>query len=221
MSFVSSKKKRAAFLKDHINQTRESLKNNQNLIKMAGEFLTNLDRIRKQKGRTGGYAKVTKQDIREAGGLDLLMASCDEGFPSISITAGVDGSYGIGANGSAGIAFGLVAECGDKNDGNDLIDRNTDFSITTLGTINGSIGPSAGLDASVNIGIWKKPYNELWGFAQGIVIGGSYAQAGLNGSAWWLINKHEKDEFGGISVGYQGGLSLEGEYNWGYTFQKH
>ncbi|MBI1424885.1 MAG: hypothetical protein GC149_15670 [Gammaproteobacteria bacterium] len=78
-----------------------------------------------------------------------------------------------------------------------------------------------GGDASINVGFWKASYNKLYGFAQGIVLGGSYAEVGVNGSAWWAINWGAKDEFAGFSVGYQGGLSAEAEYDWGYTFQKN
>jgi hypothetical protein len=220
MTFAKSKREKAAFIREHISQTKALLSQNQDLIKLAGDFARKLTRILRQKGKTGSLTHISKADIRDAGGVRLAMAACGQGFPSVSVTGGVDGSYGVGINGSGGVAFGLEGECGDKNDGNDWIDRNTDFGIAPLGTINGSIGASVGADASINVGFWKSSYNKLRGFAQGVVVGGSYAEVGANGSAWWTINWGAKDQFAGISVGYQGGLDAEAEYDWGYTFQK-
>lgn len=218
MTFVKSRKEQATFINKYRHQATKAINEHPELVKLSVEFAKHLQKTIKRKG---GINRIGKADIRAAGGVRLLNASCGKGFPSVSVTVGGDASYGLGFNGAGGWAFGLEAECQDTDDGNDWIDRNTDFGIKGLVTINGSIGPSAGGDASINVGFWKVPYNKLGGFAHGIVLGGSYAQYGANGSAWWAIKwGGQKDEYVGFSVGYQGGLSAEAEYNWGYTFQK-
>jgi len=218
MTYEKSKQEQADFVRKHLAEAQHHLTAHSDLVAKAGEFQKKISRIIKRKG---GIKNLTKDDIRQAGGLSVLMASCGQDFWSITITGGGDASYVVGVNGSAGLAFGLKGECKGTQDGADWIDRNTDFGVMWLATVNVSGGVSFGLDASVNVGVWRIPYDKLWGFAHGVVVGGSYAQYGLNGSAWWTIDwGPAKGEFAGVSVGYQGGLSAEGEYDWGYTVQE-
>ena len=209
------------------------LKDNQHLVKLAGQFVNRLRAIRADNDSAEGLRAITPAEFMQAGGGDLLEAACEKKFCTVTITGGADGSYFVGANVSGGIAFGAVWETDSTNDGNDKIDKNKDLASTGILTANLSGGTSVGGDAALNIGFWTSKFNEMKGFAHGIVIGGSAYQIGGNASAWWLVRSNfklfdwgawfdfaedEKDVFGGFSIGYQGGLSAEGEYNWGYTW---
>lgn len=220
MTYVKSKKAQAGFINSRKREAERRLNAHPDLVKQAGTFQRKISQTVKQRG---GIKNLSKADIREAGGVQLLAAACDKEYGSVTITGGGDASYIGGGNASGGFAIGLVEECDARGnqDGNDWIDQNTDFAMMWLVTVNASGGASVGLDAGINIGFWKFPYNKLHGFAQGVVLGGGIAATGVNGSAWWAINwGGNKDEFAGISLGWQGGASAEIEYNWGYTFQK-
>lgn len=220
MTYVASKKQKLKFIKTYSSKAGNVMKDNKELVELAGNFVKNLKRIRKQRGITGSYSKMGKQEIIDAGGVELAAAANEKGLASVTISGGGDGSYGVGLNGSAGMAFGLVEEGHGTQDGSDVIDNNKDLGLATVVSVNGSIGASVGGDVSINVGFWKPSFNELGGFAHGIVLGGAYNQYGMNGSVWWAITFGDKDEYAGFSVGYQGGKSAEAEYNWGYTWQK-
>lgn len=218
MTFKKSKKGQAKFISKHVKRAKRELNKHPDLIAQAGKFQTKIAKVISKKG----IKNMTKADFRKAGGVKLLHnASCGKQYGSMTLTVGGDAAFVVGGNGSGGFAIGLVDECEAGEDGNDWIDQDTDFRMMWLATVNVSGGASFGTDGSVNIGFWNARYDELHGFAQGIVGGGSVSAVGVNGSAWWAINwAGKKDKFVGISLGYQGGLSGELEYNWGYTFQK-
>ena len=129
---------------------------------------------------------------------------------------GGDGSAVLGANADGGIAFGRVAGCETGSS------SSTDWNMTWVATTNVSVGPSAGLDGSINVGFWRPRFDDLHGYAWGLVGGGAIGVVGVTASGWMGIDwkPGRTGEFLGVSVGYQGGASLEGELNWGYTFQK-
>ncbi len=211
----------------------EVLAENQHVIELAAAFVKNLKKVRSGNDSADGLRTMTAQEFRDAGGVEMLEAACESNFCTVTITAGGDGSYFVGANVSGGIAWGTVWETEDSDDGNDKIDKNKDLASAGVLTANLSGGASWGLDGSINIGFWRSKFNEMKGFAHGIVVGGAASTVGGNASAWWIVKSNfnlfdwntwfdfaeeEKDEFVGFSIGWQGGLSAEGEYNWGYTW---
>lgn len=209
------------------------LEANKRVIELAAAFVANLKEVRSNNGSAEGLRAMTAQEFLDAGGGEMLQAACENSFCTVTITAGADGSYFVGANVSGGIAWGTVWETDDTDDGNDIIDSNKDLASAGVLTANLSGGASVGGDGGINIGFWRPRFNAMKGFGHGIVVGGSAYAVGGNASAWWIVQSNfelfdwgtwfdfaeeERDEFAGFSIGWQGGLSAEGEYNWGYTW---
>jgi hypothetical protein len=194
-------------LEDRLDEAR-----NDGLIDLIDDFKKNLDPVIDRKG----IKNVTKSDLRRAGAIDIIERGCGLNYGSFTITVGGDGSAVLGANADGGIAFGRVAGCETGSS------SSTDWNMTWVATTNVSVGPSAGLDGSINVGFWRPRFDDLHGYAWGLVGGGAIGVVGVTASGWMGIDwkPGRTGEFLGVSVGYQGGASLEGELNWGYTFQK-
>ena len=233
MKLAPSRAFQRKFLDKFSAPARRVLAANPKLLELAGRFAANLAKRGTKNNRAKGLRALSKQDFLDAGGGEMLQEACSKKLCTVTITAGGDGSYFAGANVSGGIAFGTAWEGPNSQDGNDLIDKDKDLATAGVLTANLSAGTSVGGDAGINISFWKAPYNQLKGFGHGIVVAGSYAQYGGNASVWWSINfawedddwrwydwdlGDDQDEFAGFSIGYQGGLSAELEYNWGYTW---
>ena len=217
------------FKKNKKDNAIEILKANQDNIDGMKNVVSNLQRKHGALTNADAIRSLTAQDLIDAGASDVLKSACGNNFLcTITITAGADASYVVGGSGSGGIAFGTVHEKGDAGA--------KDIKITYILTTNVTGGASVGASGNIEIGFWKSRFNEMEGFAHGLQVGGSVSGVGAGGSVWWNINwfwenedwslfdwntwrsEESKDEYGGIVVGYQGGLEFEVEYAWGYTW---
>ncbi|MEM7100593.1 MAG: ricin-type beta-trefoil lectin domain protein [Pseudomonadota bacterium] len=205
------------------------LKDNKDNIDAMKEVVKNLQRNHGTLTNASSIRSLSAQDLIDAGASDVLESACGNNFLcTITLTAGADASYVVGGSGSGGIAFGTVHERGNSGA--------KDLKVTYILTTNVTGGASVGASGNVEIGFWKTRFNEMEGFAHGLQIGGSVSGVGVGGSVWWNINwfwenedwdlfdwdtwfsDEAKDEYSGFVVGYQGGMELEVEYSWGYTW---
>lgn len=191
---------------------QEKLTSASDLIALLNNFKQSLAPVIERKGITN----VTQSDLRAAGAIDIMDRGCGQGYGSYTITVGGDGAYILGGNASGGIAFGRVDGCETGSD------DPTDWNMTWIAAANVSGGVSAGVDGGINVGFWRSRFDDLHGYAWGLVGGGAVGPIGGNISGWWGIDwkPGRTGDFLGVSIGYQGGMSVEGEANWGYTFQK-
>ena len=208
-----SESDQAKFRDDNQSELQQKMADAGELIALLNTFREKLKPVIDRKG----IKNLTKRDLRTAGAIDIIDRGCADDYGSFTITAGGDGSYILGANASGGIAFGRVDEC---ETGGTTGDK--DWKMTWLATTNVTAGASIGGDVSLDVGFWRSRFDDLHGYAWGIVIGGAPGSVGVTASGWtgidWLPGS--KGKFLGITLGVQAGLSLEGEVNWGYTFQK-
>ncbi len=190
------------------------------LIALLDSFKQKIEPIINRKG----IKNVNKRDLRRAGAIDILDRGCNgqqhDDYGSFTITVGGDGAYVLGGNASGGIAFGRVDGC--ETGKSENANETTDWNMTWIATANVSAGASVGVDGSIQVGFWRPRFDDLHGYAWGLVAGGAIGPVGATASGWMGIDwkPGRTGEFLGVSVGYQGGMSVEGEVNWGYTFQK-
>ena len=213
MRSILSAENQTKYKNDNESDLQQRLADAAELVALLNDFREKLKPVIDRKG----IKNLSKRDLRTAGAIDIIDRGCADDYGSFTITAGGDGSYILGANASGGIAFGRVDEC---ETGGTTGDK--DWKMTWLATTNVTAGASVGGDVSLDVGFWKPRFDNLHGYAWGIVIGGAPGSVGVTASGWtgidWLPGK--KGKFLGITLGLQAGLSLEGEVNWGYTFQK-
>ena len=186
----------------------------QNKIDEAGDLIALIDRFKRKLEpviKRKGIKNLSRKDLTNAGVNGIFDSGCGLGYNSFTITVGGDGAYYLGANADGGIAIGREQGCG----------SGTKWGMTWVSTTSVSLGTSVGGDLSINVGFWQANYKELSGFTWGIVGGGATGSVGMTASGWRAVDENSGilGDFSGISLGWQTGLSLEAEGNFGYTFQ--
>ena len=235
-AFSPSKSFQRAFVRRKKTEHAQLFRQYGDLMLQGKAFVEKLWELKPNLAENENIRNLSAADFRDAGGPELLRSACEWKFCTVTITVGVDVANVVGGNVSGGVAFGNVWESESGKFDTDWLDQNKDIDTTGLLTANGSVGFSLGADGSIVLGFWIPEFNKMKGFAHGVVAGGAVREVGVNAAAWWIINpaitdeewslfdwstwfqEEDRDTFGGFSVGYQGGVSLEMEYDWGYTW---
>ncbi len=188
------------FLKEKSDWINEFVKSNAKLIEQAAGVAKNLAKHKDEiKAARKSNQPLSAEIMSSTGAAELLSDAEEEGSNSVSFGVEGDGSAIIGASGSVGINNSISGG---------------QYNVKGFASAAGTIGASAGLDGSLEVGFWQDDYDEIGGWAHGGVIGGSYG-GGVALSFWW---KMDGGEFAGWTISPQGGVSAELEYTIGRTW---
>lgn len=164
-------------------------------IRRAHQRIADCDVIGQARRLLEEFAKQLKSGTRLKDLLpdDRLMDAADAcGFRSVTVTGGSDFSLIVGANVASGVGFG-VKDCSQPR------------GVATLGF---TLGPSAGVDASVQLGFWEATVDGLDGLLWGVTLG-VHDAFGVDESAFF--DTKSPPGYQGVVVGLGVGGSLEGE----------